>query len=647
MLKVLRDNLKYLSWILWLVIAVFILFAFVDFGGIVPGPAPPTEAAAVVDGDEITYGELQRAYRQTEEAYRQAYGAQFTPELAQQLQLPLQVLEQLVQRRILLDEAERMGLAVSDAELQKELLGLTMFQNASGQFVGGEQYRSIVRQFGYANPEEFEEGMRSDMLLAKLNQVLSDNVVVSDQEVEEAYRRDAEKAKIRFVRVPLADFRDESTAPADEVEAYFQANLEEFRLPERRAVDYLLVDPEVVRQGIEIGDDELAAYYQANSSDYAVEEQVRARQILLRVDDERSAEQARSELEAIKQRIEAGEDFATLASELSEDQFTAAQGGEMAPFGRGQILPEVETAAFDAEVGGIVGPVASASSYSLLEILDHTPGGLPPFEEMKDAVRRRLEAERAREAAEAKAGELAERLAREEIASAQAFEQLAAEDAAVSFRTTEPFGLTDNVPAIGRSTPFSQAAFELEENGVSAPVRMGSGWAILRLAAIEEPRLPELGEVDGEVRARLRDARAEEAARQRLQAARERIAGGSSFESVASDLGIEVEESSEFNENGVISGALGANRSVARAALALEAGEVGGPVMTGSEAVLFRVEERRHFDPAEFEQAKDAKRQQIASQRLDDLLGSLLTERREEIEITYDPRMSENLGLAG
>ena len=127
MLKVFRDNLKYLSWVLWLVVAVFILFVFVDFGGTIPGPAPPTEAAAVVGDDEISYGELQRAYRQTEASYRQAYGAQFTPELARQLQLPLQVLEQLVNQRILLDEAERMGLRVSDTELQKAVLQLPIF----------------------------------------------------------------------------------------------------------------------------------------------------------------------------------------------------------------------------------------------------------------------------------------------------------------------------------------------------------------------------------------------------------------------------------------------------------------------------------------------------------------------------------------
>ncbi len=647
MLKVLRDNLKYLSWILWLVIAVFVLFAFVDFGGVMPGPAPPTEAAATVGDDKITYGELQRAYRPAEENYRPAYGAQFTPELAQQLQLPRQVLEQLIQRRILLDEADRMGLAVSDAELSKELLGLTVFQDETGNFIGAEQYQNMVRQFGYGTPEEFEEAMRSDMLLGKLSRVLSDNIVVADTEVEEAYRERAETAKIDFFSVPLANFRDESTLAAEEVEAFFQQNIEDFRLSERRAADYLMIDPDVVRQGIEVSDDELRAYYQANSADYDTEEQVRARQILLRVGDQRTEEQARAELEAIKQRVAAGEDFAQLATELSEDQFTASQGGEMAPFARGQILPEVEEAAFGAQVGDIVGPIGSANAFTLLQILEHTPGGLPPFEQMQDAVRRRVVSERAREAAEAKANELADRLSREEIASAEAFERLAAEDEAVSFRTTQPFGRADNIPGIGRSTPFSQAAFGLEENGVTSPVRVGSGWAILRLSEVEEPRLPELAEVDGDVRARLRDVRAEQAATARLEAAREEIAAGAAMADIAAELEATIEESSAFNRTGSISSSLGSNAQIAEAALALEAGDVGGPIVVGPNIYFFQVAERTHANPLDFEQAKESTRQQIAAQRLDELLGALVSERREELEVTYDPQMSENLGLAG
>ena len=128
MLKVFRDNLKYLSWVLWLVIAVFILFVFVDFGGSVPGGGPTSEPAVTVGKHEISYADFERAYRQTEDTYRQLYGDQFSGETARQLGLPMQVLNGLVGDKIMLLEAERMGLMVTDEELRHEILEFPAFR---------------------------------------------------------------------------------------------------------------------------------------------------------------------------------------------------------------------------------------------------------------------------------------------------------------------------------------------------------------------------------------------------------------------------------------------------------------------------------------------------------------------------------------
>jgi peptidyl-prolyl cis-trans isomerase D len=644
MLKVLRDNLKYLSWILWGVIVVFVLFVFVDFGGGVPGPALRTESAATVGDEEISYGELQRAYQQTESAYREAYGNQFTPELARQLQLPLQVLEQLVQQRILLGEAESMGLAVSDVELQKELLEQPIFKDETGSWVGDDRYQQLVRSIGYATPEDFEETIRTQLVLTKLNRVVANNIVVSDDDVERAYREGAERAKIRYVKLPISTFRDDSEISAEEVTTYFDANIEDFRLSERRSVDYLLVDTNAISANLSLTDDEVRAYFEQNSAEYETQEQVRARQIMVQVTDERNAEQALSEIQAIAARITAGEDFAQLATELSDDPLSRDNGGDLGLFARGQYLEEIETAAFSAQAGDMVGPVQSGFGYHLIQVTEHLPGGLPAFEAVSDSLRRRLLAERARESATAKGTELAERIRREGLTDRAGFETIAQEDEAISFQSTPAFGRSDNVPGVGRSTPFSSAAFALTMGATSDPVRVGSGWAVMRLADIEEPRLPELTDVESDVRARLRDQRTEATAKARMAAARMELIDGTTLDDVAAGLDGTVEESSEFAA-GQSLGSLGVNAELASAALALEQGGTGEPLVAGTDVILFQVSERTHFDPVEFEANRDATREELSNQRLGELLATLVASRREELSVSYDPKLMDNLGL--
>jgi hypothetical protein len=147
MLKMFRDNLKYLSWIIWVVIAVFILFVFVDFGSIQLGGTAPTDAAASVGDQAVTYGEFERTYRQTEDYYRQTLGDQFNRELAQQMGLPLQVLDQLVAEKIVLGEADRWSLRRRTA-----LPGDSAFQRL---------YRRAVRRWGTLRPSQPEGALRA------------------------------------------------------------------------------------------------------------------------------------------------------------------------------------------------------------------------------------------------------------------------------------------------------------------------------------------------------------------------------------------------------------------------------------------------------------------------------------------------------
>lgn len=643
MLKVFRDNLKYLSWVLWLVIAVFILFVFVDFGSGVPRGGAPSAAAITVGEAEISFGELQKSYQRTQDLYHQAYGDRLTPELIEQLHLPQQVMNQLVSQKLMVAEAESIGIQATDAEVRARILEVPGFQDEQGHFVGGQQYSQILTANGYTE-EGFEQEIRHDLLLDKLRRIIADSLWIPDDEVEQAYRDQTERAKIRYVHLPAAGFSDQVELSDEELAAYFADHEEDFRFPQRRVVDYLLVDTAEVRAGIELDDEELKTYYDTHVDEFSRSEQIRARHILIRVDDDLPEAEAERKIGDIKAEIEAGGDFAEIAGRESADEASAANGGDLGYFGRGQMVPAFETAAFDAAPGTLVGPIRTPFGFHLIEVIDHRPAGTRSFDEVRGQIQARLLAERTRSATETRATELAERLRREKVDSSEAMEAIAAETDATRHVTTPPFGRTDDVPEIGRSAPFTDAAFELEEGAVSEPVQTARGWAVLRLAEIQDPRLPELDEVREAVRSALRSEREVELARAALAATADAASGDDALTAIAEAMDLTVEEPAEFARGGIV-GALGANAAITDLALGMDPGALSPVVEVADGVVLFEVIDRKLFDAAEFAAKKDETFATLRDQRVNQLLGSMLESRREATEISYSPQILKTFDL--
>ncbi len=644
MLKAFRDNLKYLSWVLWIVILIFVGFAFVDFGGIAPmGPDGPNGAAATIGDQKITYPEFQRAYESREAFLRQTYGDGFTPETARQMGLPLQVMNELVSSRILRAEARRIGLRVTDAEVQQEILEQAAFKDADGRFVGEDIYRNLLRRAGYT-PDSFESAIRSDLLAQKLQAVLSDSVYVADAEVERTYRDQVEQAEIRYLQLPFARFAGQVTADPAAVESYFSERREEFRLPEKRRVSYLLLDPLALEPMVAVGDDEIRAYYEENREQFTQEERVRARHILLRVEDPAEAGAVEARLVEIRSRIEAGEDFATLAGELSDDPSSKVRGGDLGFFGRGAMVGEFEDAAFGGAPGQLVGPIRTNFGFHLIEVLEKQPGGSRSLEEAREEIRSGLVDERAAELAETRARELAALARREKPADAAAFAALGTEETGVELQSLEPFGRDDVVPGIGRATPFSATAFDLEVGASSDAVQVTDGWAVLRVDEVLPPRLPELAEVRREVESAVLTREQRLAAERRLEEARASLDGGATLDDVAAELDLEVQDSGPFGNDGRIT-ALGSQPGLAATALALDAGAIGGPVAVGNNLVLFEVSVRERFDPQQFAAERDQTREGLEGQRLQLMLSSLIERRREEMGVRLDPGFVENFQL--
>ncbi|HEX5758304.1 MAG TPA: peptidyl-prolyl cis-trans isomerase [Thermoanaerobaculia bacterium] len=642
MLKTFRSNLKVLSPVLWVVIAVFVLAIFYDFGSISTPAGTGGDNAATAGPHRVTMAEFRSAYANAEQQYRQQFGERFDPEMMRRMGLPLQVLNDLIGQKILLSEARELGLAATDGEVREAILEIPVFQDETGRFVGEERYAEQLRRLRL-DPGTFEEDIRDSIVLQKLQQALQANVYVSDKDVERAYRDTVEKAKVRFVRLPQGMVGEVPVTP-QELAAYFASQKDRFRLPEKRQLAYLLVETGKMVGRAAPSEAEVRAYYDEHADEFTRDEQVRARHVLVMIDDDTPDAAARAKVEAARRRIEAGEDFAKVAAEVSEDPSNKDKGGDLGFFGRGAMVKEFEDAAFGAAPGTLVGPVRTSFGYHLLEKLEERPAGRTTLAEARESIKARLAAEKVQEVARGKAEQLAKQLAAAAPDAPEDVQALVGGDAAVRFGTTPPIGPQDPVPGLGQAPALNTAAFGLAEGGVSQAVAVPGGWAVLWVQDVVEPREPALADVEPQVRAALVSEKQQEVARQRLAQGKQQLTQGKTLDDVAAGLGLTVDESEEFGREGYVTN-LGQNAELAKQALAMEVGQVGGPVSDPNGAVLFQVVERKRWDPREFAKAKTETRERLEREQVGRLMQAVIEKRRRDLDLRYDAGLLEALGI--
>lgn len=648
MLKVFRDNLKHLKWVLWMVVIVFVAFIFFDFGtglGGGPGSGGPNVAAYVGD-EEVTVDEFERQYRNLEGMYRQVYGERFTPELARQMGLPLQALNQAVSQEILLEEARAMGLAATDEEVRDRILQDPSFKDEQGRFIGEERYRQLLRGARYGSPSMFEQEIREQITVQKLMDILEANLYVSDKEVEQAYRDQVERARIRYIQLPRTRFLQNTAVPPAEVQAWFEKHKQEYRLPEQREAAYLLVDPAQLASQVKIDEKRLRDYYEQNQQEFERPEQVHARHVLIKTEG-RSEAEALKLINDIKARLAKGESFEAVARQSSEEPAAKTTGGDLGWFGRGQMVPAFEQAVFAGQKGTLVGPLKTQFGYHVIEILEKRAAGTQPFADVQESIRQRLAAERTQEMAEAKARELARKLASDKPKGADALKAIAAmaaPDQGVTFAETGPFSKQEPVSGLGFAPAFTAAAFALEKGGVSEAIQVPRGWTVFYLKDVMAPRVPELKDVQPRVQAAVAREKQQEMAINQLKQAMASGSPGKTLDQIAAELNLEVKESSEFGTQGQIPG-IGANPELAKAAMTLPTGKIGGPIGDAQGAILFEVKERKSWDPIQFAGAREETRESVRRAKLNAIEASLIEARRRAMDVRFDAAVLDQFGI--
>lgn len=635
MLKTFRENFKHLKWVLWLVIAIFVIFVFVDWGMGSTRSGGGADYAALVGGSKITETEFRREFVQTEDRYRQMYGQSYSPELARAMNLPTQVLNSLVDRRLLKAEAGRLGLSVSDEEVTARILqmrdgkGNLLFVK-DGVFVGEAMYRRMLASANMS-PEGFEADTREQALLEKLNRFVTESAFVGEDELKADFEGRTVKAKVAYALVPAPAIAPESI-PDAEAEALYKKNPSAYQLPERRKGKYLLVETAQLRAEAarKVTDADIASEYQKNLDSYKKGEEVAARHILYKSDGTPAQDAAaRAKAEAAVKRLKGGADFAALAKAESEDTGSKESGGDVGSFPRGRMVKEFEDAAFGANPNEIVGPVKTPFGFHVIKVSARSAERVQPLFEVASAIRAQLEEQRAADESRRLARELADRVAK--LGKKPSDDDLRKlTRPGVTFNETELLARGDAPAGIGPNQAFMQLLFDLPVGEVSEPVATARGEAILKNVEIKAAGPAAFADVKARVKADLVKARQQETA---MAAARSAMAPGASVEDVAKAAGVKVEAPEAFPKAGPVPG-LGAPKGLLDAVFASAAGETKGPVWVADRgAAVFRVVELTPFDADAYAKQKAASLERLRQQKAGRLFQALVQRLRAETKI--------------
>ena len=636
MLDRMRRHRNWLKWSLALVCLAFVIFYIPDFLRGSGADAASSDMIARVEGRDITAGEFRRTYQAQLQAYRSAYGANMNEQLLKQLGIDQQIVQQMVDERAALAEADRVGIRASDEEVRQRILSMPAFQE-NGQFVGEQRYQQVLRmQRPPMTANEFEENVRRSLTVDKLRSSLTDWMSAPDPEIEQEYRRRNNKVKLAVVSFTADTFRTQVTVNDAEVASYFEGHKEEFKIPEKRKIRYLLIDIDALRAKVVVPPADVDRAYKNNAEQYTTPEQVRASHILLKTegkDDAAVKGQAEKDDVAVKAKAEevlkqakSGADFAELAKKYSEDDSNAKQGGDLDYFARGRMVPEFDQAVFAMEPGQISDLVKTQYGYHIIKLVDKKPSVTRPLADVRTQITDQLGYERA----QAQAANLAQKLEKDITKPADLDKVAKAQGLPV--QDSGFFARDEPVMGLGSSADMGTRTFALKQGEVAGPIQSSRGFAFLTLLAKQDPYIPKLEEVKDRVHDEVVKQKARDASKQKAAEIAAKLRSAPDFEKAAKAAGVEAKTTELIAHDAALPD-LGVAPAVMDVAFALPQGGVSDPIATDNGTAVVKVVEKKEVTPAEWLEAKDRFHEEMLNERRNRFFSAYMVKAKQRMKI--------------
>jgi peptidyl-prolyl cis-trans isomerase D len=630
MLKTMRKNVKALAPTLWIVIATFIISIFAIWGGAGRlGEKAQEDTIAFLGKDRIATESYYQVLRNRLEALQKEFRT-LNKSFIQQLNIPQQVLEQIVQQRLLLRRAREMGIGASDQEIRDRIVSL--FQR-DGKFIGYDEYRRIL-DYNRMSISEFEDSLKEEIVLNKVIQVLTAGLTATPEELWENYRKQTESAKIEYLLLEESKVPFEQELQAADVQAYFEKNKERYSLPERRQGSYVFLQTEELKKEVEVSEADLEKYYRDNLDQFKEPGRAKVGRIFLSAADKDPAV-LQQEAAAILDRLKAGTDFAQVARTSSQDE-KAKDGGDWG-YDEWRRLPskereEVEKLSSDQ----LSGVIETTDGLAILKVVEKNPERIPTVDEVRTRIMGILEDQKARDLAAQRIGQLEKSAGREKSLD------VGAQKIDLKIRNT---GLLKQGQALESFDPagsIAQALFELKDREISSPIYTFTGTGIVQLETVEAPRPATFEEVRLDVEKDFRTSKQKEITLQKIQEARAKL-DGKNWDEMASQLGLEYKSVAEHKREQYL-GVIGESPEIDRLSFSLPLNQTSDPIDFATGYALLRVLERKEVDSEEFEKNKQTELTNYLETKKNRFLQAYIGKLREEkeVKINYNLLMQIN-----
>jgi peptidyl-prolyl cis-trans isomerase D len=597
-----------------------------SFGGPVKG------VVAQVDGGDVTAEEV----RQTARQMLQQQMPQGGPNMAMLLPFFAQrAADQLITRQALLVEAGRMGLHATPAEVRDELehgrYAATFFPG--GNFIGQQEYDDLLQRANLTR-EKFEDAVGKDILLNKLQALISGSATVSESQIRDQFIKQNSKVKFDYAVLKQDDLRKGLHPTDEELKAYYESHKTTYAnsVPEKRKVKYALVETGKAEAEVQVTQDDLRAYYDQHRDEYRTPDQVKVSHILIKTPlpgpdgkvDEKGVAEAQHRAEDLLKQLKGGAKLEDLAKKYSEDPGSAKQGGSLGWIGKGQTVPEFEKTAFSLPKGQISDLVKSSYGFHIIRVEDKQDAHVKTLDDVKAEIEPVIKHQKAQQVAQKQAEALLTQARTQGLDAAAAAMK-------IPVITTDFFARKDMLPGLGPATQFMDAVFTATEKAPPDVAPASQGIAVFQLLGIKPSGTPTFEEIRTRVEDEFKSERSSVLLSQKVQELSDRAKTEHDLKRAAKELGATVKTSDLVLPDGQVPD-VGSMSGQASVAFNMKPGEISGPINSGSNAVVIAVLENQKPDEADFAAKRHQIRDQLLQGKQQELFGLFISNLRDSME---------------